>query len=73
LVAELFGASGEDFVSVRRAAGEGEVAGAEEISFGEDFTGAGDFAASRDESRAESRLEEEAFGLAAREVSTSEG
>jgi len=49
------------------------VAGAEEISFGEDFRGAADFAASRDDSRAESRLEEEAFGLAAREVSTSEG
>ena len=73
MVAEFFGASDEDFVSVRRVAGEGEVAGAEEISFGEDFRGAADFAASRDDSRAESRLEEEAFGLAAREVSTSEG
>lgn len=62
--AELFAVSGEALVSVRSAAGEGEVIGAWETSFGEGFA-----AAVFEESRDESRVGEEAFGFAARETS----
>src|SRR5690349_8077098 len=62
--AELFDASMEGFVSARNAAGEGEAAGAWEMSFAEGFAEAADFAESRDESRDASRLGDEAFGLA---------
>jgi len=51
-------ASGEGFVSVRSAAGEGEAGCACETSFAEDFA-----AADLEESRDESRLGEDEFGF----------
>jgi hypothetical protein len=71
--AELFDASTEGFASARSTAGEGEAAGAWEISFAEGFTEAPDFAESRDESRDESRLGDEAFDLADEPANESAG
>jgi len=72
--AVVFDASGEAFVSVRSEAGEDAAAGACEASLAEDFVVA-DFTESRDESRPdwvdESRLGEEASGLAPEEATES--
>src|SRR5262245_10148700 len=67
-LAGVFDASGDAFVSVRSAAGEGDPAGVWEGSFADDLAAAADLDESRDESRPE-----EALGFAARETPPSGG